>query len=144
MLFILGSSYFVGMFWYILCDINIYYNNIRSKENPEYFHEEDNFIDYFNMNDYTSNWQKAIINQYFAFTSLSTVGFGDFHPTNSFERMLCAIIIMFGNGIFGLIIGMFNDMIVEIKSFNSEIEDADNLNSFFSLLTKLNKNYPMN
>ena len=40
MLFILGSSYFVGMFWYILCDINIYYNNIRSKENPEYFHEE--------------------------------------------------------------------------------------------------------
>ena len=38
---------------------------------------------------------------------------------------------------------MFNDMILEIKEFHSEIEDADQLNSFFSLMTKFNKNYPV-
>jgi hypothetical protein len=72
------------------------------------------------------------------------VGFGDYHPTNSFERLICALIIMFGNGIFGLIIGMFNDMIAELKEFQSEIEDSDNLNTFFSLMTKMNSNYPLN
>jgi hypothetical protein len=75
---------------------------------------------------------------------LSTVGFGDYYPTNSFERLICALIIMFGNGIFGLIIGMFNDMIAELKEFQSEIEDSDNLNAFFSLMTKLNNSYPLN
>lgn len=53
------------------------------------------------------------------------------------------MIILFGNGVFGLIIGMFNDMILEIKEFHSEIEDEDRLNSFFSLMTKFNKNYPI-
>ena len=62
---------------------------------------------------------------YFAFTSLSTVGFGDYHPVTNFERILCAIIILFGNAIFGYIIGKFNDMIQEMKAFNSEMEDAE-------------------
>ena len=110
-IFILGSSYFVGMFWYIACDLNNY-NNIHKKlKDPEYEYEEENFIDYNNYEDIPTNGQKAITNSYFAFTSLSTVGFGDYHPTNSFERLVCATIILFGNGVFGLIIGMFNDMI---------------------------------
>lgn len=75
---------------------------------------------------------------YFAFTSLSTVGFGDYHPVNNFERLLCAIIILFGNAIFGYIIGMFNEMIQEMKAFNSEMEDAEKLTSFFTLIQRLN------
>jgi len=38
---------------------------------------------------------------YFAFTSLSTVGFGDYYPKNSFERIVCAFIIFGGNMLFG-------------------------------------------
>jgi len=72
------------------------------------------------------------------FTSLSTVGFGDLHPVNNYERLMCAIIILFGNAIFGYIIGMFNDMIQEMKAFNMEMEDAEKLNSFFTLIQKLN------
>ena len=80
---------------------------------------------------------------YFMFTSLSTVGFGDYHPVNNYERLICAIIILFGNAIFGYIIGMFNDMIQEMKEFNMEMEDAEKLNSFFTLIQKLNNGKQM-
>lgn len=51
--------------------------------------------------------RKAIIVMYYAFTSLSTVGFGDFSPRSDFERILCAIILLFGVAIFSYIMGNF-------------------------------------
>ena len=91
-----------------------------------------------------NNGERVIASTYFAFTSLSTVGFGDFHPTNSFERMVCAMIIYFGNAIFGVIIGMFNDMINDIKSFDIDMDDSDNLTNFFSLMVKFNRGHEIN
>jgi hypothetical protein len=71
---------------------------------------------------------------YFAFTSLSTVGFGDYYPKNSFERLMCAMIIFGGNMLFGLIISNFNEMMDEIKNFMYEHDDAESLGRFFNLL----------
>jgi len=33
---------------------------------------------------------------YFAFTTLSTVGLGDYHPKCSSERIFCSLILIFG------------------------------------------------
>ena len=41
---------------------------------------------------------------YFSFTTMSTVGFGDFHPENEFEVIVVMLILIFGNAIFALII----------------------------------------
>jgi hypothetical protein len=72
---------------------------------------------------------------YYALTTLSTVGFGDFHPENSYERLICAFIMIFGNAIFGYIIGLFKQMIMENdKQTSDQFEDADELNKFFSML----------
>ena len=76
---------------------------------------------------------------YFAFTSMSTVGLGDYYPTNNFERLACSGIIFFGNFLFGLIITSFDRMMFEIKTFMYDSDDAENLNRFFNLLTKFNK-----
>lgn len=95
---------------------------------------QDDFLYHFDVVRWKNDGDRALVMTYFAFTSLSTVGFGDFHPVNNFERLLCAIIILFGNAIFGFIIGMFNEMISEMKSFESEMEDAEALNSFFTLI----------
>ena len=103
---------------------------------------QDDFVYHFNVVRKT-NGEIALIMTYFMFTSLSTVGFGDYHPVNNYERLMCAIIILFGNAIFGYIIGMFNDMIQEMKQFNMEMEDAENLNSFFTLIQKLNNGKQM-
>jgi potassium voltage-gated channel Eag-related subfamily H protein 8 len=48
---------------------------------------------------------------YFAFTSLSTVGFGDFNPRGDIERILCAFILLFGVAIFSYIMGNFIDIL---------------------------------
>lgn len=47
-IFILGSSYFVGMFWYIIVDLNNYTNKYRSGKDNNYIYEDDNFLSHFN------------------------------------------------------------------------------------------------
>ena len=81
---------------------------------------------------------------YFAFTSLSTVGFGDYYPKNSFERLVCTLIIFLGNIVFGLIISNFNEMMDEINNFMYDHDDAEKLNSFFNLLQRFNKGKMIN
>lgn len=82
---------------------------------------------------------------YYAFTSLSTVGFGDFHPKNNFERIFCALVLLIGNAIFGFILGMFREMVQEFRSLDSdENNSSDDLNKFFSLLMHFNDHRPIN
>ena len=90
------------MFWYIICGLH---DLIDTDD------ELGNFIASENIDQYENNLEIAIVTMYFAFTSLSTVGFGDYHPWNNFERAVCALILLFGNLIFGYIIGNFNEMI---------------------------------
>ena len=53
----------------------------------------------------------AISMTYFAFTSLSTVGFGDIRPYSDAERIFCAIILLIGVAIFSIIMGNFSDIL---------------------------------
>jgi len=78
--------------------------------------------------------EKAIVAVYFAFTSLSTVGFGDYHPISNQERLLGAAMLLFGVAIFSYCMGKFVDIFNEIISFNADLEDGENLLKFFGLL----------
>ena len=57
---------------------------------------------------------KIITCFYFALTTLSTVGFGDYYPRSDEERMLGAFVILFGVALFSIIISEFLDMISNI------------------------------
>lgn len=57
---------------------------------------------------------KGLLAIYYAFTSLSTVGFGDYNPKSNIERVLCAFILMFGVSIFSYIMGIFIEILGEI------------------------------
>jgi hypothetical protein len=48
---------------------------------------------------------------YYAFTTLSTVGFGDFHPKNNTERLLTSMILLAGVAIFSYLTGNFLDVV---------------------------------
>jgi len=50
---------------------------------------------------------------YFSFTSLSTVGFGDFNPKSEGERLMCAFILLFGVAIFSVVMSNFSDILME-------------------------------
>ena len=85
------------------------------------------------------NWMEVIIiASYFAFTSLSTVGFGDYHPRGNLERFVTAFILLFGVAIFSYIMGNFIEILAEFKEFNMDIGDGDSLSKFFGTLRYFN------
>ena len=85
---ILCLSYFTGLFWLNFTQIIL---NIQEKKGVS----EENFIIQYRLTD-MSNYQKTIALMYFIFTTISTVGLGDFHPKSNSERVICSFVMLFG------------------------------------------------
>ena len=81
---------------------------------------------------------------YFAITSLSTVGFGDFCPRSDLERALGALMLLFGVAIFSLCMGNFIEMVGQINEFNQTLDDGDSLARFFGVIHRFNHYKPFN
>jgi hypothetical protein len=75
---------------------------------------------------------------YYAFTSLSTVGFGDFSPRSDAERLFIAVVLLMGVSIFSYIMGNLIEIIDEIKLIEADIDDGDNLAKFLGLIRRFN------
>jgi len=80
---------------------------------------------------------------YWAFTTLATVGYGDFRPQSNIERIIGSFVILFGIAIFSLIMGNFIDMLMEFKVVTADNEDNSNLSKWFGLLARFNKGRPL-
>ena len=59
-------------------------------------YEPENFISYNSLFDKSPN-EITIIVTYYMFTSLSTVGFGDYNPRSDFERVFIAFVLLFAH-----------------------------------------------
>ena len=132
---ILGISYFIGIIFYIFADLT---NDIKL-ETPEGFDSDyyQNFIDYYSINNHNS-FEKGLIMIYYAFTSLSTVGFGDYVPRSDSERLFISMVLLFGVLTFSYVMGNFIQIIDSLKKQNATIDDGDNLSKFFGLLHNFN------
>jgi len=100
---LLSCSYLLGIIWYILILIEY--------QEEEFFEDYqdpnmDKFYTYFNLDQKTAP-QLCVIVTYFVFTTLSTVGFGDFFPKSNFERIFWSIILLSGVSMFSYIMGNF-------------------------------------
>jgi len=60
----------------------------------------------------------TIISIYFAQTSLSTVGFGDYYPKSDAERLIVIASLVFGQAIFSIIMGKFINILEIGKKFD--------------------------
>ena len=70
---------------------------------------------------------------YYALTTLSTVGYGDFFPTSIAEKIVGAIIQVFGSTFFAVLMNNFIDVVMSMKSSNfSDNENA--LQKWFRLI----------
>ena len=91
-----------------------------------------------------TNIDKMILLMYFASTSLSTVGFGDFHPISSPERLFAVAVLLFGVMIFSYIMGEFIEILDNYKNLEADLDEGDELQRFFGLMTYLNEGVPIN
>ena len=125
-------TFFIGIGFYIICDL--FYHIDEAVNDPENF-----FISNFGMDEMKPS-DSAIKMLYWAFTSLSTVGFGDLHPRSDVERVVCAIILLFGVMIFSYVLGNFVEILNVFIDINEEVEDMEGLTKFFGLLEHYNRN----
>jgi hypothetical protein len=58
--------------------------------------------------------KKILVNTYFAFTTLATVGFGDYYPVSQVERFLFTIVFIGGVSMFSFIMGELQAMLKRI------------------------------
>jgi hypothetical protein len=62
-----------------------------------------------------SLFDEVVMFFYFSFTTLSTVGFGDYHPKTSLERLIMAAIMVFGVSLFSYTLGEIVTMMEDLK-----------------------------
>ena len=84
----------------------------------------------------TQNWMLL----YYAFTSLTTVGFGDIHPRSDYERLIIATFLFNGVIIFSYVSGEFMEILGSYNKLHEFYDDSEDLNIFIGILTKFNMN----
>ena len=152
-LFLLNASYVVGMLWMILMEfIELEYfqmsfkDLVTEEQLKEHADYDKNFAGHW-LTEYKLYWkphvERAIIASYFAFTSLSTVGFGDYHPENEAECLFCAFILLFGVASFSYFMGTCIEILQNIIDFFQEDDFGEELTKFLSTLKKFNAGEPI-
>ena len=77
------------------------------------------------------------------FTTLSTVGFGDFNPKSEIERIMMTFILLVGVACFSYIMGQFISILLEVQTITAANEESEMLSRWILLLKKYNNNKPL-
>lgn len=90
-------------------------------------------------------YEITILSVYYSLTALSTVGFGDYYPITSFERLLNVLVFFIGVCTFSYILGQLTNLLAE----KNEILEGENVleknfENFFVVIQKFNGGFPMN
>eukprot|EP00347_Sterkiella_histriomuscorum_P018178 403346494 len=134
---IFSISYFIGTLWYIFT---------WQIDDPTDTRPDINFFRYYKMDEKKKNNEdidSMITVVYFAFTTLATVGYGDYHAVNDIERIICSIILLFGVAVFSFIMGNFIEILMSFKIVTAENEESENLTKWLGLLARFNKGRPL-
>lgn len=145
-LLIFTSSYFLGIVWHIYiadlqADVYINPNDPSMGVKPNFntammgYDPDDPNPD--------SGYAKLIKVWYYAITTLSTIGFGDFTPVSSSERLISSVILMFGVTVFSFIMGQFIEILMNYKSLWMVGQHKD-LSKWIALLSRFNNGNPLN
>ena len=121
MLFI---AYYVGVNFVIFSQTIHEYQFVEIPDGEEDHHDEQSYIfDTFVEN---SNWsivdegsmRRVLVSLYFAFTTLSTTGLGDYYPVSDIERLVGAFLLLIGVAIFSYIMGELLAMLIKFQNLN--------------------------
>lgn len=141
LIFVSCACYFFAMLFQLLLQFQSdYYNwDVFTPEGMDSSDQPEHFTAYYGLEyEAGSDMRKVIILLYFSFTSLTTVGFGDFNPRSDMERIFIAFGLMFGVAIFSYIMGQFIQVVESFAAYNQVCEEGDELARFFGVLQHFN------
>lgn len=87
-----------------------------------------------------STYQKVLISCYYALTTLSTVGFGDYYPVSNVERVIAVLIMLGGVAFFSYIMGNFIEIISNYEKKMGIVDKSGDLHNWMILLTRFTNN----
>ena len=135
-------SFFLGIIWHIYV-VDLEYDTLNVPGDPTKGIKPTFSTAMLGYPNDDSGWDKLIKVWYFAITTLSTIGFGDFTPVSSIERILASIILMFGVTVFSFIMGQFIEILMNYKSLWNVGQHKD-LSKWIALLSRFNNGNPLN
>ena len=97
------------------------------------------FITYYGLNN-KNDLTRYITMIYYTFTTLATVGFGDYHPCADEEMILAVRVFLSGVSVISYLMGIFSEILKKFQKLNVDFDEGDQLAIFFSLMKKLNGN----
>jgi hypothetical protein len=86
---------------------------------------------------------KIIISCYFALTTLSTVGYGDFYPISSLEMITTVVVMMLGVAFFSYIMGNFIEIMGNQEKKMGAVDKSEDFNVWLTGLTRFTMNQPL-
>ena len=115
-------SLMFGLLWYIICDFVLVdqTENVSAEEQDPAIYE--NFLTHFAITEKSTTDQMWALT-YFAFTTVSTVGFGDFHPRSNTERLIGSIVMLLGVMINSIVVESLALMIKGIRMVDDDYEE---------------------
>ena len=123
-------TYFIGSAWY-------YISMVETESG-----DGNTFIRNFGLSEMSNN-RKVIISCYFALTTLSTVGYGDFYPISRTERIVAVVIMLGGVAFFSYIMGNFIEIISNYDKRMGSVDRGTELHNWMTLLTRFTNNKPL-
>ena len=73
---------------------------------------------------------------YFALTTLSTVGYGDYHPISDLEMIITSLVMLGGVAFFSYIMGNFIEIISNYDAKMGTLDKSDELNVWITSLER--------
>ena len=80
---------------------------------------------------------------YFVFTTMTTIGLGDYRPYGTWERLFTTFMLIFGVMLLTTVMGNLIDLLSNFYSYIGPIEDSEALCRFFNTLERFNDNEPI-
>ena len=135
--YIFTMTYIVGLIWCILIG---YANEYWFDENDDNFISNNDISLLPDLEKWINFGDQLTIYLYFAFTTLSTIGLGDYHATSTFERVVSCFIFLIGVAFFSYIMGILTEIINKFLKLDADQEESEQLQKFFSVIAYFNGN----
>jgi hypothetical protein len=75
---------------------------------------------------------------YFAITTLTTIGFGDFNPKSEIERIATTLILLAGVCCFSYIMNQFMEIVIDYRHVTAENQQSEELSRWLGLVCHFN------